>query len=209
MAGAHASTVHRFSGDAPGSTATFRMDGPWSFAWTVTSEFPQLAFMEMHLYDADTDQFLGRLAQRDGAGDGEKIIPQAGSYRVVVIGRNIDWAVVVEPVTGDLAALVESRPDIERVQLVAPGTGLAPETIRDFTGWRAEGETALLLTTSGKATTRVPFHGGTTCPGLAESHNVFFVTVGFDVSLFNAIMLENGTRCYLDNPEPMTEAARE
>jgi hypothetical protein len=112
-----------------------------------------------------------------------------------VTGRNVNWSFVVEPVTGDLAALIESRPGIERVQLVAPGTGLSPETIEDATGWRADRETALLLTTNGRAAIRVPFHGGTVCPGLAESHNVFFVTVGFNVNLFNAIMLQDGTRC--------------
>lgn len=206
MAWAASDDVHRFSGTAPGSTGVFRMDGPWTLSWNAASEFPQLAFMEMQLYDAETNRFLGLVAQRDGTGHGERLIPRAGAYRVVVTGRNVDWAVEIEPVSEDLAALIKRRPDIKRVQLVEAGTGVSSELVQSATGWHADGETALLLDTGDARVVRIPFHGGSTCPGLADSHNVFFVTAGYDSTLFNAILLENGMRCYLANPTPALAA---
>ncbi|MEJ2090551.1 MAG: hypothetical protein P8Y69_19295 [Gammaproteobacteria bacterium] len=146
------------------------------------------------------------VTQRYGTGHGERLIPEAGTYRVVVTGRNVDWAVEIEPASEDLAALIRDRPDLKRVQLVEPGTGVSSDLVQSATGWRAEGETALLLDTGDAGVVRIPFNGGSTCPGLADSHNVFFVTAGFDSTVFNAILLENGTRCFLANPTPALTA---
>jgi hypothetical protein len=197
--------VHRFSGEAPGSTGAFRMEGPWTLAWTAASEFPGRAYLEMQLYDADTDRFIGLVAQRYGTGSGERLITEPGAYRIVVTGRFVDWSVRIEPAPENLAALAERRPDLRRIQLVEPDTGIAPRLVQDVASWRALGETAILLTTEDGARVRVPFHADASCPGLPESRNIFFVTAGFDAPVFNAIMLEDGTRCYLGTPTPYAD----
>jgi len=193
-------STHRYTGDAPGTTEDFRMDGPWTLSWVAASEFPQLAFMQMQLFDARTNRFLGLVAQRDGTGSGERLIREPGTYRVVVTGRNVDWTIQVEPVTGDLARLVASRPDVEQITLTQPETGVSPELVKHSTGWRADGEKAILLTTASGDTVRIAFHGDVACHGLPDSHNLFFVTAGYDTDVYNAVMLENGTRCYLAAP---------
>ncbi|MGD8416524.1 MAG: hypothetical protein PVH91_05660 [Pseudomonadales bacterium] len=198
-----ADTIRSFSGTAPGGTSAFRMDGPWTLSWTAASEFPQLAFLQMQLYDADTDRFLGLVGERDSTGHGERIIPKGGNYRIVVTGQHVDWTIDVAPVSGKVADLLKAHPEIKSIRLVEPETGLSPDLVRGATGWRADGDTAILLTTSTGATVKVPFYGNAACPGLADSHNVFFVTAGYDSELFNAILLENGTRCYLTNPTPL------
>lgn len=201
--------TYRFTGTAPGKTEAFEVKGPWSVSWTAASDLPELAFMELHLYDANTDRFLGLLAQIDGTGQGERVVREPGQYRIVVTGRNTRWSVNVSPVDGDLAALVESRPDVQRIQLVQPGTGLSRELLNEATGWRADGEKAVLLTTRDDTTVRIPVHEGTVCPGLPDSRSIYFVTTGFNTDLFNAILLEDGTRCYIDNPVPLLEAVRQ
>jgi len=193
-------STHRYTGEAPGATEDFRMNGPWTLSWVAASEFPQLAFMQMQLVDASTNRFLGLVAQRDGTGHGERLIREPGTYRVVVTGRNVDWTIQVEPVTGDLAKLVTSRPDVESITLVQPETGVSPELVKNASGWHADGEKAILLTTGDGDTVRITFHGDVACHGLPDSHNLFFVTAGFDTDVYNAVMLENGTRCYLAAP---------
>lgn len=192
-------SIRHFSGNAPGGTEAFQIDGPWLLSWTAASDFPQIAFMEIHLYDAQTDRFLGLIAQSDGPGKDQRLIRESGTFRIVVTGSNMRWSLEVEPAEATLAELVRSRPDLERIQLIEPRTGVATDLVRNAKGWRAEGETAIWLTGSGDPV-RIAFHGGIACPGLQESPTISFVTSGFDTQIFNAILLENGTRCYLDTP---------
>jgi hypothetical protein len=187
-----------FSGDGSASTSTFRMDGPWSLTWQSSSEFPRLVHMEIHLYDAARGRQVGVVAQQTGvAGRGERLIREAGEYRLSVIARNVGWRIRVEEAEAPIVDLLAKNPNLSVVRLVAPNTGLARELINRIASWQAEDDQTLLLRTSDGRRFSASFSGNTRCPGLVTTASVYFVTADLNGDIFNAILLEDGTRCYL------------
>ncbi len=196
-AGAAGDSVQSFSGSAPGGTEPFKVQGPWLLSWNASSEFPNMAYLDLQLYDADTDRFVGEAVKNYGTGSGEKLIRQGGHYRIVANGGWVNWSVKIQPAPENLSSFVAQHPDIREIQLTEPHTGLASSVVKHLQGWSSEGNQALLLKSETGATTRITFYGDGTCPGLEDARNIFFVTSRYNTDLYNAILLENGTRCYL------------
>lgn len=188
--------VARFSGSGPGNTEVFSVDGPWLLNWRVGSEFPTLAHVELHLYDARTGKLAGVALRRPGTGSGQRLIREGGEYRIVVVGTGIDWSLEIEEAPGTIAELLRENPDLETVDLVSPDIGLSRDIVSQIRSWRTDDGRTLTLETDDGRTLSVDFYGGGVCPGLADAENVFFVTSSLRGTLFNGILLENGTRCY-------------
>jgi hypothetical protein len=189
--------IERFTGSGSGRAGPFRADGPWMLTWRAGSAFPMLAEFAVHLYDARSDRFVGIAVSHTGVGSGQKVIAEPGQYRMVIIGRHVDWAIRIDEAPAELADFVRRRPDVTRVTLVPPRTGLARDVVDSIRTWRAEDDETLVLTTEEGATVRVRFYENVACPGLSETGNIFFVTSSEDRNLYNAILTEEGTRCYI------------
>jgi hypothetical protein len=191
------SVVERFSGSGPGSTDDFTVDGPWLLNWNVTSEFPMLAHLELHLYEEPSGRFAGIAVNYTGVGSGQKVVAEGGRYRIVVAGRAMSWAVEIEKARREVADLLKSDPELSRMQILPPDTGLTPDTVRSIRSWEPEDDSTLIVRTDDGRSFRITFYDGEPCPGLADAQNVFFVTSSARAQTFNAILLEQGVRCYI------------
>jgi hypothetical protein len=188
--------VARFNGSGPGSTESFRVEGPWLLNWRVTNEFPTLTHLEAHLYDAETGRLVGIAVRHTGIGSGQRLVREGGEYRIVVVGTGIDWSLEVEQAPGSLADLVKRNPDLTEVELMTPSIGLSRDVVRHLSGWHTQDARTLIVETDDGRTMSIDFYEGAACPGLADAQNIFFVTSSLQGAIFNAIVLENGTRCY-------------
>lgn len=186
----------RFSGSGPQSTETFHVDGPWLLNWHAGSDFPTLAYIELHLYDANTGRLVGVAVRHTGVGAGERLIRKSGDFRISVVGTGIDWSLDIEKAPLAVDALLERNPDLTEVTLVPPDVGLDRDIVEHLKSWSTKDGRSLKIETDGGTEMSVGFYDDTVCPGLMEARNIFFVTSGSDDALFNAIMLENGTRCF-------------
>lgn len=195
---ARGEVVARFSGSGPGSTEPFRTEQPWMLTWGVNSEFPMLSHMEIHLYDVNTGRHVGIVDRHSGIGNGKKLIREPGRYRLSIIGQSIDWDIVVQTAEQELAEIIRDNPNVTEVRLLSPNAGLVRELVEKLAGWQAEDEKTLLLRTEDGIRVRARFYDGESCPGLLKTRNIFFVTSDYRADNFNAIILEDGTRCYLD-----------
>jgi hypothetical protein len=200
-----AQTVDRFSGRGPGGTGAFSVEGPWLLSWRVGSEFPMLAHLELHLYEEPSGRFVGLAVNHTGVGSGQKVIAEGGRYRIVVVGRSMDWAIVIEEARNEIAELLRDNPGLTRVQLVAPNVGLSPDIVAGIRAWQAEDESSLILRTEDGTRLRVRFYDNEPCPGLLDARNIFFVTAGMRSQIFNAILLEQGMRCYIGGISTIVE----
>jgi len=189
-------TLTHFSGSGPQSTAPFRVDGPWLLKWHAGSDFPTLAYIELHLYDAKTGKLVGVALRHSGVGAGERLIREGGEFRISVVGTGIDWSLDVERAPAALDALLERNPDLKEVTLVPPDIGLDRDIVEHLKSWSSEDGRSLKIQTDGGAEMSVGFYDDAVCPGLMDARNIFFVTSGANNALYNAIMLENGTRCF-------------
>ena len=190
--------IERFTGSGAGSTESFTVGGPWLLNWETTSDFPQLSYIEIHLYDSQTGRHVGVAVQHRGRGNGEKLIREPGNYRISVAGVATDWAIQIEAAGEELTELLRANPDLAEVRLVEPDTGLSRQLVESVAGWQAENERTLLLRTEDGMQLRATFYGDAACPGVLQTENISFVTSGLRGDTFNAILLEDGTRCYLD-----------
>lgn len=109
----------------------------------------------------------------------------------------MDWRIEINEVSENLAVLLRENPDLTEIQLVSPNVGLTRELVSRISAWRTEDGRSLLLETDDGMTISAAFHGDVICPGLQDADNIFFVTSDRRGMLFNAILLEDGTRCYL------------
>jgi hypothetical protein len=197
------SAVHSFHGTVPGKTPDFQVQGPWTLQWSAVSDFPLMANLELDLYNVETGRFVGLVVQHAGNGSGEQIIREGGRYELVASGQAVKWSVKIGEASQDVADYVKQHPDATVVQLVAPDFGLTPALVHSITGWQASADDkSLLLTLKDGSAVRTTFFGDAACPGLKSSEHIFFVTSGIQGNKFNAIMLENGKRCYLSGYKP-------
>jgi hypothetical protein len=182
------------------------MDGPWTITWGSKSEFPMLAYLEIHLYDAENGRHLGVIAKDAEVEGGEKIIRDGGDFRISTVGHTIDWWVRVEPAAKAVADELEAHPDLREVAIVTPDAGVDRSVVDHLQSWSAESDRALTLRTDDGRALSVSFYGEADCPGLMSTHNVYFVTSGLRADIFNAILLEDGTRCFLGGVAPVPAA---
>ena len=188
--------IAHFSGGGPESTAAFHVDGPWLLDWHASTDFPALSYLELHLYDATTDRLVGIALQHSGPGAGQRLIREGGDFRISVVGTGIDWSLDVENAPPALDALLERNPGLTEMPLVSDEVGLDRDIVGYLKSWNTVDGRTLNIETDAGAEISVQFYDGKVCPGLADAHNLFFVTSGPSGALFNAIMLENGTRCF-------------
>ena len=186
----------RFSGSGPQSTASFNVEGPWLLNWRVGSDYPTTTYLEIHLYDAQTNRLAGIALRHTGVGSGQRLIREGGEYHIAVVGSGIDWAIEIEQAPEAVAELLRQNPDLTEVRLVAPDVGLSRDIVGQLRSWATQDGRSLVLETDDGRTISIGFYGDVVCPGLEDAHNIFFVTSSPRGALFNGIVLEDGTHCY-------------
>jgi hypothetical protein len=184
----------RLQGTDDGRPPPFRVDGPWLLEWRTRSEFPLRSTIEIRLFDAD-ENYLGKVAEHEGTGSGVKFFEAPGTYRLTIIGKFVDWDIVIDEVDEDRAAILKRRtagtPSIldsaREYSRVVPQSG--------FQSWRPESEETLLLFNNGVLAWRVVF--SPRCTGLADATALSFIyrTGEGETATYDAILLDNGQRC--------------
>jgi hypothetical protein len=194
---AQQAVIERYTGSGSGSAGPFGTEGPWMLTWSARSEFPTLAEFAVHLYDARSGRFLGLAVNHTGVGNGQKAILEPGDYRLVVVGRSVDWSIRIDDAPAEIAEFMRRRPDVTRVNLIPPRTGLRRDQVSAVSAWSADSDDLLILRMADGSQLRVGFHEGVSCPGLSATGSISFVTSGTSADLFNAILTEEGVRCYI------------
>jgi hypothetical protein len=192
----------RFRGTDSSRLDPFAVAGPWTMDWTASSDFPKLATIEIRLYDGESGDYIGMVAELRGTGSGYKLFEQAGSYQIVIVGTSINWDIVIQEVSEEQAASMARG---------ASGEPSLLDTTRRFSNrvpqggivsWRAEGNDTLLLFEDGGIGRRVSFTPAA-CPGLEKATAVSFVTPQNDPEgSYDSILLDDGTRCYFGKVIP-------
>ena len=188
--------VYRFEGEGNRTLPEFTVDGPWTLDWSARSEFFRLASIEMRLYDAESGDFIGSIAELKGIGQGYKLFEDPGSYQVRVVATGVEWEITVEEISEERATSLKREtqgpPDF--------ATQLRSRVpVDSFSSWRPEGNDTLFLFEDGNLGWRVSFRPAV-CPGLASATALSFVTPGADPAEgYDSIMLDDGTRCYFES----------
>ena len=190
--------VARFTGQGAQKTDEFSAKGPWLLDWQIDSEFPDLAATVVRLEDADTLATIGIVADFHGVGRGLKVFHDAGTFRLDVSGENMEWIFEVREISESWATRLEQMTRYARSDRVHPGVLRNQVIPGSFSGWHAETDEVLTLVGTGKTSFRVTF-GPTGCSGLGAAKTLSFVTPEKGPqSVYDSILLENGTRCYFD-----------
>ena len=118
LAGASATALEmvlrEFRGIGQTSTEVFSASSPWVIEWwsrppTAIDHDP--AHLEVYLYDAVTNEFLGRVVQHAGVGRGDVLIERGGRFRFRVQGQATNWELRVMQIDEEYAQrLRETRP---------------------------------------------------------------------------------------------------
>jgi len=191
----------RFDGEGNGRTAAFEVDGPWMLDWSLHSNTPSRAVFEMRLHEGASGEFIGRLMELHGTGNGLKFFEQGGSFQVAIVASNVGWELEISEVSEEQAAQIKrlsaGEPTLKdsvkaALRLVREGT---------FNEWRPDGNSALLLFDSGGLGWRATF--AEPCPGLESATAISFVTPATgSLEDYDSILLDDGTRCYFDRVVP-------
>jgi hypothetical protein len=194
--------VQRLSGKDSEKPPAFTVDGSWTMDWRARSEFPVTASIEIRLYDATTDEFIGMVAEIKGTGSGLKLFENAGTFQVVVVGAFVEWDIEIQEISDEQAARMkrsaEGSPSL--LDSATKASRLVPEG--SFESWRPQGNEELLLFSDAGAGWRVSFSPA--CPGLESATAISFVmtTDKGDLGQYDSILLDDGTRCYFDRAIP-------
>ncbi len=194
--------TRRFSGNESGGTPVFETSGPWLLYWTSRSEFPEMANIELRVYDAASGDFLGSVQNDDGVEGGRRLFESAGRYRVQVIAQAVAWEIEISEIDQRRAAAIkrasEGRSTLEdRVAKEARQVGADA-----FTSWRPVDDSTLLLFSADDAT-GFRVHFDAPCSGLTAATALSFIaTTGGGPERYDSIMLEDGTRCYFGRVIP-------
>jgi hypothetical protein len=114
--------VREFQGIGRTDTAAFTIESPWLVEWwsrPPSAHDHKPAHLEIHLYDAVTNRYAGRVVQHAGVGNGNVLIEQSGRFRFLVQGQATNWQVKVIQVDADYATRLKEARD-ERTR---PRTG--------------------------------------------------------------------------------------
>lgn len=196
-----AEEVTTLTGKDSGKPAAFTVDGPWMLDWSTRSEFPMLASFEMRLYDGESGDYIGMVAELKGTGSGLKLFEDAGTFQIVIVATSSEWNVRIDEVDKEQAAVLKRSAKKSPLMLdsVRRAARLVPES--SFESWRPEGNDKLLLFRDGDPGWRVSF--SPSCPGLESATSLSFVmTSGDGMGQYDSILLEDGTRCYFTSVTP-------
>ena len=196
-----AEEITTLTGKDSGKPPTFTVDGPWMLDWSTRSEFPMLASFEMRLYDGESGDYIGMVAELKGTGSGLKLFENAGTFQIVIVATSSDWKIGIEEVSSEQAAVMKRSAAGASSMLDSAGRAarLVPES--SFESWRPEGDDTLLLFHDGDPGWRVSF--SPSCPGLGSATSLSFVmTSGDGMGQYDSILLEDGRRCYFTSVTP-------
>lgn len=90
--------VREFSGIGRTDTGSFAVDSPWLVEWSSrppTAIDHKPAHLEVHLYNATTNEYLGRVVEHAGVGRGDVLIERNGRFLFKVQGQATDWQLKV------------------------------------------------------------------------------------------------------------------
>lgn len=191
----------RLTGSDSERPPPFTVDGPWTLDWTTRSEFPLLASIEMRLYDGESGDYLGMIAELKGIGSGFKLFDNAGTFQIVVVGTSVEWEIEISDVDEAQAAMMkrsaDGKPSLQ--DSAQRLSRLVPES--SFESWRPEGDDTLLLFDDGGLAWRVSFSPA--CPKLGAATAISFVMPsGDNIGQYDSVLLEDGTRCFFDSVTP-------
>lgn len=192
----------RLQGTDSERTPAFTVDGPWLLEWRTTSEFPLQSEIEIRLYDVDSGDYLGKVAEREGIGSGVRFFENPGRYQLVIIGTFVDWDILIEEIDEDRAAVVQRQAAGHPSLLDSARESARGVPAAGFQSWRPESDEQLLLFNDGILTWRVTF--SPPCEGLSGATSLSFVyrAEGGDSALYDGILLENGRHCEFDRAIP-------
>jgi hypothetical protein len=196
-----AKEVTTLTGSDSGRPPVFTVDGPWTLDWSTRSEFPMMASFEMRLYDSETGDYIGMVAELKGTGSGLKLFEDPGTFQIVIIATSTEWNIGIEEVDKEKAAVLKrsARSASSTLDSTRQAARLVPES--SFESWRPQGNDTLLLFGDGKLGWRVSFSPA--CPGLESATALSFVmTSGEGMGQYDSIMLEDGVRCYFTSVVP-------
>ena len=191
----------RFDGDGSGRSGAFETDGPWLLDWHATARTTGLTIFELRLHDGETGEFLGKVVELRDTGSGKRLFEDAGVYELRVVGREIDWQLLVTVVSEERAGELR-RTALGETTLEDAGRAALKRVPEDgFESWRPESDEILLLFHPSGHGFRVEFVEP--CPGLAEATAISFVSsVSGPVDEYDSILLDDGTRCYFARAVP-------
>jgi len=193
--------IARLTGKDDGRPPAFTVEGPWMMDWNTRSEFPMLASFEMRLYDGESGDFIGMVAEIKGTGSGLKLFEKAGTFEVVIVATSSEWDITIKAVSEEQAAVMKrsAKGASSMMDSARRAARLVPED--SFESWRPEGDDTLLLFSNGDPGWRVSF--SPPCPGLESATVLSFVmTSGVGMGQYDSILLEDGTRCYFTGVTP-------
>lgn len=187
----------RLTGHESSKPPLFTVEGPWVLDWNLRSEFPMLANFEMRLYDGESDEFIGTIAQLEGTGAGLKLFEDDGSYRLEIVAGNVEWEIEISEVSedqaGKMARAAKGKPSFEDTSR----TVLRRVRESSFAEWRPVDDETLLLFSDDGLGWRATF--ASTCPGLTSATAISFVApLTGETTEYDSILLDDGTRCYFD-----------
>lgn len=99
-------TVREFRGIGQTETDTFYVTSPWLLEWwsrPPSSIDEKPAHLEVYLYNASTNEFLGRIMRHNGVGNGDVLIEHDGRFRLRVQGQATNWELRVIKVDEEYA----------------------------------------------------------------------------------------------------------
>lgn len=199
---AAAEDIETLTGKDSGRPPAFTVDGPWVLDWSTRSEFPMMASFQMRLYDGESGDYIGMVAELiKGTGSGLRLFEEAGTFQIVIVATSSDWEIRIEEVNEEQAAVMkrsaEGAPSM--LESAHRAARLVPES--SFESWRPEGNDTLLLFSNGDPGWRISF--SPSCPGLESATALSFVmTSGDGMGQYDSILLEDGTRCYFNSVTP-------
>lgn len=105
--------IREFRGIGGTDTAVFSAAAPWLVEWRSrppTDIDTDPAHLVVLLYEVNTNEFLGRVAQHSGVGRGEMLIERSGRFRFRVQGQATEWQLKVIQIDREFAErLKEAR----------------------------------------------------------------------------------------------------
>jgi len=191
----------RFDGEGNGRTAVFEVEGPWMLDWSLHSDVPLLAVFEMRLHEGASGDFIGRLMELHGTGNGLKLFEEGGDFQIAIVASNVAWELEISQVSTEQAALIKRLSENEPT--LQDSTKATLRVVREgtFSEWRPVGNDTLLLFDSDNIGWRATF--AEPCPGLESAKVISFVTPATgSLEDYDSILLDDGTRCYFDRVVP-------
>lgn len=105
--------IREFRGMGGTDTAVFSASSPWLVEWRSrppTAIDTDPAHLVVLLYEVNTNEFLGRVAEHSGVGRGEMLIERGGRFRFRVQGQATEWQLKVIQIDSEFAErLKEAR----------------------------------------------------------------------------------------------------